>query len=76
MTGHVVECPVDEVNRPRGSRGRRAADPPSQAQVGMLFAGWRGELAEGGRGQATPDSGNTGHTVPLPRQQDPQPLDG
>ena len=46
MTGHVVACPVDEVNRPRGSRDAALRIPPSQAQVGMLFAGWRGELAE------------------------------
>ena len=46
MTGHVVECPVDEVNRPRGSQDAALRIPPSQAQVGMLFAGWRGELAE------------------------------
>jgi integrase/recombinase XerD len=46
MTGHVVACPVDEVNRPRGSRDAALRIPPSQAQVGTLFAGWRGELAE------------------------------
>jgi len=45
MTGHVVACPVDEVNRPRGSQDAALRIPPSQAQVGMLFAGWRGELA-------------------------------
>ena len=46
MTGHVVACPVDEVNRPRGSQDAALRIPPSEAQVGMLFAGWRGELAE------------------------------
>ena len=46
MTGHVVECPADEVNRPRGSQDAALRIPPSQAQVRMLFAGWRGELAE------------------------------
>ena len=46
MTGHVVACPVDEVNRPRGGQDAALRIPPSQAQVGMLFAGWRGELAE------------------------------
>jgi integrase len=45
MTGRVVECPVDEINRPRGSRDAALRIPPSQAQVGTLFAGWRGELA-------------------------------
>ena len=46
MTGHVVACPVDEVNRPRGSQDAALRIPPSEAQVGMLFAGWRGELAQ------------------------------
>ncbi len=46
MTGHVVACPVDEMNRPRGSRDAALRIPPSESQVGMLFAGWRGELAE------------------------------
>ena len=46
MTGHVVACPVDEVNRPRGSQDAALRIPPSAAQVEMLFAGWRGELAE------------------------------
>jgi site-specific recombinase XerD len=46
MTGHVVACPVDEVNRPRGSQDAALRIPPSESQVGMLFAGWRGELAE------------------------------
>ena len=46
MTGHVVECPVDEVNRPRGSQDAALRIPPSESQAGMLFAGWRGELAE------------------------------
>jgi len=45
MTGHVVACPVDEVNRPRGSQDAALRIPPSESQVGMLFAGWRGELA-------------------------------
>jgi integrase len=45
MTGHVVECPVDELNRPRGSRDAALRIPPSEAQVGMLFTGWRGEVA-------------------------------
>ena len=45
LTGHVAECPVDEINRPRGSWDAALRIPPSEAQVGMLFAGWRGELA-------------------------------
>jgi integrase/recombinase XerD len=46
MTGHVVACPAGEVNRPRGGQGAALRIPPSGFQVGMLFAGWRGELAE------------------------------
>lgn len=45
MTGHIAECPVDEINRPRGGRDAALRIPPSEAQAGMLFAGWRGELA-------------------------------
>ncbi len=45
MTGRVVECPVDEVNRPRGRQQARLRIPPPAGQVGRLFAGWRGELA-------------------------------
>ncbi len=46
MTGHVAACPAGEINRPRGGRGEAALRiPPSPAQIGTLFAGWRGELA-------------------------------
>ena len=42
---HVAECPIDEINRPRGARDAALRIPPSKAQIGELFAGWRGELA-------------------------------
>ena len=45
LTGHVVQCPVDELNRPRGGKEAALRIPPSEAQVGMLFAGWREDLA-------------------------------
>ena len=45
LTGHVAECPVDEVNRPRGGGRAALRIPPEEAQVGRLFAGWREELA-------------------------------
>jgi integrase/recombinase XerD len=45
MTGRVVECPIDEMNRPRGRRVARLRIPPTAEQVGQLFAGWRDELA-------------------------------
>jgi site-specific recombinase XerD len=44
MTGRVVECPIDEMNRPRGRQQARLRIPPTAAQVGRLFAGWRQEL--------------------------------
>jgi integrase/recombinase XerD len=44
MTGHVVECPIDEINRPRGQQRASLRIPPSAAQVDRLFAGWREEL--------------------------------
>jgi integrase len=45
VTGRVAECPIDEVNRPRGRQQARLRIPPPAGQAGRLFAGWRGELA-------------------------------
>ncbi len=45
MTGRVAECPVDEMNRPRGAGRAALRIPPSAVRVGVLFAGWRAELA-------------------------------
>src|SRR5260370_17816371 len=45
MTGRVAECPVDEMNRPRGAGRAALRIPPSAVQVAALFAGWRAELA-------------------------------
>ncbi|OJF12350.1 site-specific recombinase XerD [Couchioplanes caeruleus] len=46
LTGRVVECPIDEMNRPRGAGKARLRIPPSAEQVEqLLFAGWRAELA-------------------------------
>ena len=45
VTGRVAECPIDEVNRPRGRQQARLRIPPTAEQAGRLFAGWRGELA-------------------------------
>jgi site-specific recombinase XerD len=44
LTGLVVACPLDEINRPRGRKDARLRIPPSEAEVGRLFAGWSGEL--------------------------------
>ncbi|GAA2277565.1 hypothetical protein GCM10010149_21170 [Nonomuraea roseoviolacea subsp. roseoviolacea] len=45
MTGRVVECPIDEMNRPRGRQEARLRIPLSAEQVDRLFAGWREDLA-------------------------------
>jgi site-specific recombinase XerD len=45
MTGRVVECPIDEMNRPRGVGRAALRIPPSAVQVEALFTGWRQELA-------------------------------
>jgi len=45
LTGRVADCPVDEMNRPRGPGRAALRIPPSAAQVTTLFAGWRAELA-------------------------------
>lgn len=44
LTGRVVECPIDEMNRPRGAKQARLRIPPSGAQIESMFAGWRQEL--------------------------------
>lgn len=44
LTGRVVECPIDEINRPRGRRAAKLRIPPSATQLQALFTGWRGEL--------------------------------
>ncbi|WP_327100321.1 site-specific integrase [Nocardia vinacea] len=45
MTGRVVECPIDEMNRPRGHKDTRVRIPPLREEVQTLFAGWAQELA-------------------------------
>jgi site-specific recombinase XerD len=45
LTGVVVECPLDEMNRPRGRKDARLRIPPSHAEVARLFVGWRSDLA-------------------------------
>src|SRR5207248_933088 len=41
----VVECPIDEMNRPRGSKEAKLRVPPAAVEVLQLFTGWSGELA-------------------------------
>jgi hypothetical protein len=40
MTGRVVECPIDEMNRPRGAKDAQLRIPPSEPEIGTLFTGW------------------------------------
>jgi integrase/recombinase XerD len=45
LTGRVVECPLDEMNRPRASVEPQLRIPPTEAEIEHLFAGWREKLA-------------------------------
>jgi site-specific recombinase XerD len=45
VTGRVIECPLDEMNRPRASVSPQLRVPPAEAEVEQLFAGWREELS-------------------------------
>jgi site-specific recombinase XerD len=45
MTGRVVECPIDEMNRPRGRKDAKLRIPPTEVEVDQLFTGWAGDLA-------------------------------
>jgi site-specific recombinase XerD len=44
MTGRIVECPIDEMNKPRGRKQAALRIPPTKAEVATLFTGWRQEL--------------------------------
>jgi hypothetical protein len=44
LTGRVVECPLDEINRPRASVDPQLRVPPTEAEIDALFSG-RAELA-------------------------------
>lgn len=45
LTGRVVSCPLDEMNRPRGRKDAKLRIPPAEREVARLFAGWSAELA-------------------------------
>jgi integrase/recombinase XerD len=45
MTGRIVECPLDEMNRPRGSKNSKLRIPPLENEINTLFTGWAQELA-------------------------------
>jgi site-specific recombinase XerD len=44
MTGRVVACPIDEMNRPKGGKDARLRIPPQPEEAGRLFRGWAEEL--------------------------------
>jgi len=44
MTGRVVACPLDEMNRPRGAKQAKLRIPPTAGETATLFAGWSAEL--------------------------------
>ncbi len=44
MTGRIVECPIDEMNKPRGRKQAALRIPPTDAEITALFTGWRQEL--------------------------------
>lgn len=45
LTGRVVECPLDEINRLRASVDPQLRIPPTAEEIEQLFAGWREEMA-------------------------------
>ncbi|WP_435593638.1 hypothetical protein [Nocardia sp. bgisy118] len=45
LTGRIVECPIDEINRPRGRCKAKLRIPLAAEQIARLFGGWRRELA-------------------------------
>lgn len=45
MTGRVVECPIDEINRPRGAKDAKLRIPPRADEMAAFFGGWAQELA-------------------------------
>lgn len=44
LTGRVVECPIDEMNQPRGRKDARLRVPPTAEEMAGFFTGWAGEL--------------------------------
>ena len=45
LTGRVVQCPLDEMNKPRGGKDARLRIPPQQPEMTEFFAGWAASLA-------------------------------
>lgn len=46
LTGCVIECPLDDLNTPRGGhQDVQLRVPPTDEEIEAFFAGWRNELA-------------------------------
>ncbi|MFD6568556.1 hypothetical protein [Micromonospora profundi] len=45
LTGRVVTCPIDEVNRPRGRKDAMLRIPPDEGEIRTFFSGWAAGLA-------------------------------
>lgn len=41
MTGELVQCPIDEMNRPRDAWALNVRVPPTDAELEKFFDGWR-----------------------------------
>ena len=75
MTGRVVECPIDDMNRPRGSKDAKLRIPPRADEMAELFSGWaqeyrfvpevRAECPQLHRCEADGRAGTTGERGPL-----------
>ncbi|MET9359189.1 site-specific integrase [Streptomyces sp. NPDC006617] len=44
LTGRLVDCPLDEMNRPRATVTPQLRVPPSVTEIEHLFSGWRDDL--------------------------------
>lgn len=44
LTGRVVQCPLDEMNRPRGRAEIGLRIPPTDEEIAALFSHWREDL--------------------------------
>ena len=45
LTGRVLVCPIDELNRPRGNKEAKLRIPPCRDELAVLFSGWAADLA-------------------------------
>ncbi|MBG0823322.1 tyrosine-type recombinase/integrase [Planomonospora sp. ID91781] len=44
LSGHVAQCPIDDMNRPKGSPQVHIRVPPSPQEIDTLFTGWADDL--------------------------------